>query len=200
LAAFFGPALNVTAFASCQIQDKGIAVDMMAPDFSVGCIEYAEGVVARVTCSLVAPLDKSLTIIGDDGVISTDNVRDEASPVFVKTMPSGGLQAGFERRVNRLRNWVQPSTVTDGWQIKRRYPPARKPSGRFVSSSKSVDFCRGPAEMAEAIREQRPCRLSAQLGLHVTELIEALQYPERFGGRKKIESSFDPIQPLSWTN
>ncbi|MEP6911875.1 MAG: gfo/Idh/MocA family oxidoreductase, partial [bacterium] len=71
---------------------------------------------------------------------------------------------------------------------------------RFVSSSKPVDFCRGPAEMAQAIREQRPCRLSAQLGLHVTELIEALQYPERFGGRKKIESRFAPIQPLSWTN
>ena len=200
LAAFFGPAQNVTAFASCQIQDKGIAVDVMAPDFSVGCIEYAEGVVARVTCSLVAPPDKSLTIVGDDGVISTANVRNEVSPVFVKTIPSSGLQAGFERRVNRLRRWVRPSAGADGWQVKRRYPLARKPSGRFVSSSKPVDFCRGPAEMAEAIREQRPCRLSAQLGLHITELIEALQYPERFGGRKKIESSFDPIQPLSWTN
>src|SRR5207247_8336645 len=58
LAAFFGPALSVTSFASIQIPDKGIPVDSMAPDFMVGCIEYADGVVARVTCGLVAPRDK----------------------------------------------------------------------------------------------------------------------------------------------
>jgi hypothetical protein len=85
------------------------------------------------------------------------------------------------------------------WRFQRKYPFARKPSGRFVSWGKPVDFCRGPAEMAEAIREQRPCRLSAQLGLHITELIETLQHPESFGWRRRIESSFAPIQPLPWT-
>src|SRR5262245_42146987 len=54
LAAFFGPALHVTSFASCLIRDKGIAVDSMAPDFTVGCIQYGNGVVARLTCGLVA--------------------------------------------------------------------------------------------------------------------------------------------------
>jgi len=200
LAAFFGPALNVTAFASCQIPEKGIAVEGMAPDFSVGCIEYAGGVVARVTCSLVAPHDKSLTIIGDEGVISTANVRDDVSPVFVRTIPSNGNHAGIERRVNRLRRWLGVPDAPDQWHVKRKYPLARKPSGRFVSAGKRVDFCRGPAEMAGAIREQRPCRLSAQLGLHIAELIEALQYPDRFGGHKKIESTFDPIQPLPWSS
>ena len=52
LAAFFGPAKTVTSFSSCQIPDKGISVDRMAPDFSVGCIEYEDGIVARVTCGL----------------------------------------------------------------------------------------------------------------------------------------------------
>ena len=69
LAAFFGPALRTTSFASCQLPDKGIPVGSMAPDFTVGCIEYGDDVVARVTCSLVAPKDKSLTIIGDDGIL-----------------------------------------------------------------------------------------------------------------------------------
>ena len=55
LAAMFGPAVHVTAFASCLIPDKGIPVSTVSPDFSVGCIEYANGVVARVTCGLVAP-------------------------------------------------------------------------------------------------------------------------------------------------
>jgi hypothetical protein len=55
-------------------------------------------------------------------------------------------------------------------------------------------------ELAEAIRQKRSCRLSAELGLHVAELVEALQFPEKFGGRKTIESTFSPIQPLSWSN
>jgi hypothetical protein len=59
-----------------------------------------------------------------------------------------------------------------------------------------VDFCRGPAELADAIEEKRPCRLSAQLGWHVTELIERLQYPERFDLRQNLTSTFEPIEPL----
>jgi predicted dehydrogenase len=84
LAAFFGPALNVTSFASCLLSDKGIAVDSMAPGLTVGCIEYANNVVARVTCSLIAPKDKSLTIIGDHGVLCVPDVRNDICPVYVR--------------------------------------------------------------------------------------------------------------------
>jgi predicted dehydrogenase len=203
LAAFFGPARNVTAFASCQIPDKGIPVEVMAPDFSVGCIEYDEGVIARVTCSLVAPRDKSLTIIGDDGILSTGNVRNDASPVYVRRTPLRGRAGAIEERVDYWRRSLEARLKTimwsgREWHFQRKYPFARKPSGRVVSWGKPVDFCHGPAEMAEAIREQRPCRLSAQLGLHITELVETLQHPEDFGWRRRIESSFAPIEPLPW--
>jgi len=33
--------------------------------------------------------------------------------------------------------------------------------------------------------------------LHIVELLESIQYPERFGGRRKLTSTFDPIQPLT---
>jgi hypothetical protein len=36
----------------------------------------------------------------------------------------------------------------------------------------------------------------AELGVHIVELIEALQFPERFGGNRYLTSSFDPIQLL----
>jgi predicted dehydrogenase len=204
LAAFFGPAEAVTAFSSCQIPDKGIPINgVMAPDFSVGCIEYSGGVVARVTCSLVAPRDKSLTIVGDEGIIYTNTVRNDVGPVYVRHIPARGRLAGIERRVNRLRRWLDaflPFVPWSGneWHFKRRYPFARKPSANLFSADKPVDFFRGPAELAEAIRQQRPCRLSGKLGLHIVELIEALQYPEKFGTRRRIESTFDLIQPLPW--
>jgi predicted dehydrogenase len=203
LAAFFGPAQMVTSFASCQIPDKGIAVDAMAPDFCVACIEYADGVVARVTCGLVAPRNKSLTIIGDDGVLSTSDVRNDAAPVYVRRIPSGRVCVALERRLNALRRWLEvrfPSVPWSGqpWHFRHKVPFARKPKGWIVSRDKPVDFCRGPAELAEAIRQHRPCRLSARLGLHITELIEAMQYPQQRGGQQRIESTFEPIRPLGW--
>jgi len=202
LAAFFGPAQNITAFASCQIPDKGIAVDGMAPDFTVGCIEYSDGLVARVTCGLVAPKDKSLTIIGDDGVLFVGNLRNDAAPVYVRRARLSRMQSRIARRTEWLQRWLEARAAWPGPELlfQRQYPLARKPHGRFVDPNKPVDFCRGPAEMAEAIRENRACRLPAELGLQITELIESLQYPEQFGGRRKIKSTFDSIQPLPWSN
>ena len=194
LAAFFGPATKVTSFASCLIKDKGIAVDAMAPDFTVGCIEYPGGAVARVTCSLAAPEDKSLTIIGDDGILSVANVRNDVCPVFVRSIPASRWREAIERRVNKLRKWF-PGWDTE-WRIWRRYPMARKPPAHLLGGDKSVDFCRGPAELADAIRDKRPCRLSPELGWHTAELIERLQYPEQFAGRPMLESTFAAIEPL----
>jgi predicted dehydrogenase len=203
LAAFFGPAKTVTAFASCQIPDKGIPVTGMAPDFSVGCIEYAEGVVARVTCGLVAPRTKTLTIVGDDGLIWTSDVRNDVAPVYIRRIPPSRLHAAIERRLNRFRFWLESRVSTvpwsgNDWHFRRKYPFARKPSVALGNRRRLVDFCRGPAEMVDAIRKRRPSRLSARLGLHITELIDTLQYPDRFGGKRNIQSTFDPIQPLPW--
>ena len=203
LAAFFGPAKTVTSFASCQLPDKGIPVDVIVPDFSVGCIEYAEGVVVRVTCGLVAPRDKSFTIVGDAGVVWTNNVRDDAGPVFVKRIPPTRVQAAIESRVNRLRNclagWFQLPCLVNDWHFATKYPFARKPTNLVLSGIKPVDFCRGPSEMAEAIEQRRPCRLSSRLALHITEIVECFQYPDRYGGKRKLESTFEAIKPLPWT-
>jgi predicted dehydrogenase len=204
LAAFFGPAKSVSSFSSCQIPDKGIAVEGMAPDFSVGCIEYGDGVVARVTCGLVAPRDKSLTIVGDDGIIYTSTVRNDAGPVYVRHIPTRGRLGGVERRLNGVRRWLRshlPFTVSgeEDLHLKWKYPFARTPTGVVVDGDKPVDFNRGPAELAEAIMEQRLCRLSGRLGLHIVELVEALQYPSVSGAKRAISSTFDPVQPLAWS-
>lgn len=204
LGAFFGPARAVTSFASTQIEDKGIRVEKMAPDFCVGCIEYDNGIVARFTSSLVAPRDKLLMIVGDEGVLHTANVRNDASPVYFRRVPSEGWRARFERKLNAARKAIKEKipfalSAEDEWHFQEKLAFARRPTRIIASKRKPVDFCRGPQEVADAIREKRACRLSADLGAHIVELIEALQYPERVGGRRKIESRFEPVEPLSWT-
>ena len=200
LAAFFGPARRVQAFARCLVPDKGVAVRAMAPDFSVGCIEYDNGVVARVTCGVVAPVDKSLTIIGDDGTLYTRHVRDDASPVYLRrTHPNpiaSGLASRWTRMWNRIENALHLPFSIGRFQFEGKIPHACRPRYRSAGSGKPVDFLRGPAEQAKAIHEGRRCRLSAELGVHLVEVVEALQHPERFGGCRTITSTFEPISPL----
>ncbi len=197
LAAFFGPAMSVTAFASCQIPDKGFPVDSMAPDLTVGCIEYSDGVVARVTCSLIAPRNKSVTIIGDEGILTVPDVRNDAGPVYFEPASKPARVEGLERCLNHWTKSFRDSWGIGEWHYRRVLRPTGPRPRRFVSDSKPVDFCRGPAEFALAILENRPCRLSPELAIHTVELIEGLQYPERFGGKRLIMSTFVPIEPVS---
>ena len=196
LAALLGPAHSVTAFSSLQIEDKGYPVDVMAPDFSVGCIEYDDGVVARVTAGLVAPRSKSLTIVGVDGVIIEPYLRDDRSPILISNKGewSASPRAWFTYRFRKvLRRLKLPQGEIGEYRV------LVKPEGEEFAQagrSKAVDFMRGPQDMADAIREGRPHRLSGELGVHVVEMIEVLQYAERFGHHRVIESRFPPIEPL----
>lgn len=202
LAAFFGPVRRVTAYASTRIQDKGIPVESMAPDFTVGCLEYDNDVVARVTCGIVAPLDKSIQIIGEQGTLYTKYVRNDGAPVYLQKTPYNKLVHGV---TSRLSNWrvrfeslLRLPFSISGTQLEWKYPYARRPIYRSATSNKLVDFLRGPGDQIEAIQQQRPCRLSAELGVHLVEVIETLQYPERYPTPRTLTTTFDPIQPLEW--
>lgn len=199
LAFFFGPARRVNAYASCQIPNKGTPVSSMAPDFSTGCIEYDNDILARVTCSIIAPVDRSIMVIGDEGVLYTKTVRNEYSAVYLRRNASRSV---FSAIINRWNEWQNRAECFLGfpysfgkWAVERKYPYVTRPKFRASAAGKPVDFMRGPAEMVRSIREGRPCRLSPELGLHMVELIEALQYPERFQGRRTISSTFAPIAP-----
>jgi predicted dehydrogenase len=191
LAALFGPARRVTAFASTQIADKGIAVDTMAPDFSVGIIEYGDGVVARVTTGLVAPVDESLTIVGDKGVLVVPFLRDDRERILISNATDVGW---FTKKLRRVA-W-RLGVQIHGWPLYRTFSRPTGVAFTDAGPNKPVDFLRGPQDMLDAIRQQRPHRLTGELGIHVVELIEALQYPERFAGRRDIHSSFPLIEPL----
>ncbi len=203
LAAFFGPARRVTSFSSCTIPEKGIEVASMAPDFSVGCLEYDEGVVARLTCGMLAPADKSLLVIGDEGHLLVKELRNDTAPVFIRRAPLEGSLGLLERVAIRARRWSRGLERHLPWpggtpRFYRRCRPVDlgRPMHR-AASDKPVDFMLGVAEMAEAIRAGRPHRLSAELAIHIVELVEALQHPERRGHHRAIESDFGPIEPVT---
>ncbi|NJK36708.1 MAG: Gfo/Idh/MocA family oxidoreductase [Oscillatoriales cyanobacterium RM2_1_1] len=181
LAAFFGPAESVTAFSSCLIPDKETDVSLdppNTPDFSVACIKFTSGVVARLTCSIIAPVDHSLKIVGDKGILCTEDCWDFTSPVYLQ-----------RRMTIRRKTFISP------W--KERYPLVKVTQGRVKHKTKhGMDFCRGVAELADAIRQHRVCRLSPQFSLHVNELVLAIQNALENGQTYHVKSSFDPAEVL----
>ncbi len=149
LAAMFGPAESVTSFASCQILDKGTGEPLEppdTPDFSSGCIRFASGLVARLTCSIIGSHDHSLRLFGDAGSLTVKEGWNFGSPISLSRWTPWSFRAERHPALARLLG-LGP----------RRLPLVRRPDFRSeVPGANRIDFCRGVAELAEAIRDRRP--------------------------------------------
>ena len=180
--AFFGRAETVTAFSSNLIEDKqtDVALEVNESDFSVACIKFASGVVARLTCSIIAPHDHSLRIFGDRGIVSTKDCWFYDSPVYVK------------RFLNIRRKMILSPFA-------QKYPLKGKKFKKFnYRAAFQMDFARGIAELADAISNNRPCRLSARYSLHVNEIVLAIHNARKACGTYTVKSTFAPIEPMPW--
>lgn len=186
LMAIFGPVARVTAFSTLAFPEKNLAPphEGWAPDLSVGCLEFESGVVARLTNSVAAPYDHRLRLIGERGVLSISEPWDYACPVKLRSTASGRLSRFLERRFGLALSSTVPAVRAVPLKRGRRLP--------------TMDFMRGVRELADAIREDRPCRLDADFAVHVTEVTEILQYPERFEQPALVQSRFNPIRPMDW--
>lgn len=186
LAAMFGPVEEVTAFSALCLPDKDVPVPHhgFAPDMSVGCLRFANGVVARLTNSIVAPYDHRLRVIGEDGVLTMPEIWDYASPVRFMPTSVGRIARYLDRKFSiRLSEKVP---------LVRACPVPRRGGGS------TMDFMRGVRELGDAIIAGRPSRLDANFAVHITEVTEILQYPERFSSPARVKSRFDPIAPMPW--
>jgi predicted dehydrogenase len=183
LAAWFGPAVTVTSFASVRIPDKlpGETLDVEAPDFTVACIQFASGVVARLTCGIVAPHDHSLKIIGDNGILYTGDSWYYRSPVHSRRMFT-----------IRRKTFMSPLRKT------HRLPPPPYKAPK-TNGAQSMDYARGPAELVAAVREHRSCRLSPRFSLHVNEIALAIHWARESGSTYRMSTTFDSVEPMPWS-
>jgi len=179
--AFFGRAESVTGFSSTLIEDKNtdVPLDHNAPDFSVACIKFASGVVVRLTCSIVGTHDHSMRMFGDRGILSTPDSWYYNAPVHIRRM--------FNIRRKMI---VSP--------IKQKYPLVGSKTKFSYGGAFQMDFARGIAEVADAIRENRNCRLSARYSLHVNELVLAIHYATENSATYQVKSTFEPVEPMAW--
>jgi predicted dehydrogenase len=214
LCAIFGPVKTVTAFSKVAIPDKTDQKLHPAdtPDFSVACLDFHSGVVARVTCSIGAPYDHRMRIIGNQGMLSADTYRHYRCPVYLERFSKLTLNArkAISVRTNDLLAW--PLGV-GGRRLKlvRNAPPGA--DGKFLEkrgpwwSPKAQlaqmkrrelgqqDKCIGIAELAEALRTNRAYFPSPDFTLHLTELTLAIQGAGTTGSTHVLQSRFTPVEP-----
>lgn len=182
LLAFFGPATEVIAQGSCLATDRQrhVPVAACAPDHSLAAIRFQSGVTARITCSVVAPYSHALRIIGDRGVLSTDDVWHFASPVWRR-----------RRIVYRGRSRLLP--------FPRRLDMVRRPRRLgYRCDAHQIDFALGIAELADAVREQRPSRLTPEFVLHVNEVLLAVHHGFPEARVTTPVTTFAPLEPMDW--
>lgn len=81
----------------------------------------------------------------------------------------------------------------------RRYPLAGGGNEKIPSTSAAqMDWCRGVADLDQAIREGRKPRLAPDFCLHVTELSLGIHNAGRRPGAIPITSRFEPMDPMPW--
>jgi hypothetical protein len=93
---------------------------------------------------------------------------------------------GIERRLSRLL----PGRLSLGRKLD--LPAGDLPRPAYPSR---MDFMRGPAEQALAIREGRAPRLPADFVLHITELALAMQDADKLPQPYTPSSRFAPLTP-----
>jgi predicted dehydrogenase len=188
----FGPIERVQSFSAvCYPHKHGIQpLKRLGPDFGILALEFRSGVVARVTCDSVATRsDRSLHIIGDKGTLTLEDVWHCDSPVYFTPLEQDGdtvprrLRRRLGREADRLVRRVLP-----GQHWKGRRMPVPDAKGHLTKYAR-MDYARGPAKQAEAIRAGRRPRVSAELLLHVTEIVVAAQCPDRFPSPYAMRSS-----------
>jgi predicted dehydrogenase len=180
LTAFFGPAMSVTAYSSCLYPDKetDVPLDRNAPDFSTACIRFASGVVARLTCSIIAPRDQHFRFFGDHGILYVDDSWDYRAPVKIK------------RWFNvRRRTIISPFSTE--YPLKR-FSQFRNPTRK----ANPMEFCRGPAEIATAIAERRESYLPADFCLHNNEIVLAIQHATENSATYNLTTTFKSLRPM----
>jgi predicted dehydrogenase len=184
LVAMFGSVRRMVSLAHCLIPDKGrdTPSDYTTPDFSCSVLEFDNGVVARLTNSIIASHDHRFRIFCDDGVLSIDETWNFAAKV--RSTPIA---------TTRLRRQVEKKLGLD-------FGKTLKPlQDRKISAAKRgyyMDFALGVAEMAEAIGAERTPRLAGDFSLHITEVSLAIQYPDRFGTDYRPKSVATSVAPF----
>lgn len=213
ICAMFGPVQSVTAFSQALVPHKTQTPlsPPDTPDFSVACLTFASGVVARITCTWVTPRDHQMRIVGEEGEVTVDNVFHDQSAVHlerfsrvslsarkaytVRNQPLLGRLFGISgRRLALMRRWK-----SHGVEAERGV--GRSLKHKFVSWLRrrevyAQDKLLGIAEMARAMEAGRKQPMPPDFLMHLNELTLLIQRAGPNGVATVPSTTFAPLTPM----
>jgi predicted dehydrogenase len=187
LTTIFGPARRVTAFGKVLYPDRvtteGVPFHITTPDFSIAAIEFANGAVARLTTNFYVGFHNKqghgIEFHGDKGSLYLSDWHN-----FNGTVEYAGFSG----------TWPDLNTKYE------TLPYVKEP---YVGNVKEdphagVEWCRGVLDMAEAMQENRPQRITGAQAAHVVDIVSGIQAAFRTGCRVEITSNFPQPAPMDW--
>lgn len=178
--AMFGSVKTVVASAVEILPNKLTDQELRTPDYSTATLVFESGVVARLTCSIVAQHDHRLRVFGDRGVLEINECWNNAAAVRI-------------RRRHVVRRRLINSPLTSRVKLPE---PTHPMVGRRGAAS--MNFALGPAEVLDAIKNDRPSRLNADFALHLNEVTLAIQNSGTSAGAQTMVTTCPAIDPMPW--
>jgi len=157
-----------TILKSSRSGKDGQEVSVTAPDFTTGMMEFASGVVARITTNYYVPNKnqahlRGFEFHGDEGTFSVSDYH------------------GFSAKCRFIPYHEEPVAI-----------PLLRPA------ADRMDRALGLVEMAEAIHENRPHRGSPDHASHVIEIMEGLQKSSDESRFVEIHSTLQKPALMPW--
>ena len=168
----FGPVERVAA-ASAELVTPKLGEPLRpAPDFSVAVVFFRSGMVARLTCSIVAPHNHALRLFGDGGILEVDECWNNLAKVRLR-----------KRHVIRRRLVNSPFAKT------LRAPDVSQPRVTRRGAA-SMNFALGPVALLKAIARADPVDKFADFALHLNEVTLAIHEAGHTAGSQAMRTTF----------
>ncbi len=176
----FGSVEKVVAASAELVKSKLPECANTAPDFSCATLFFKSGVVARLTCGIIAPHNHSLRIYGENGILEVDECWNNNAKVKLR------------KRFTVRRRLINSPLTTRIKLAKSTHPKV----GRRGAAS--MNFALGPAEILQAISDGRDCRASADFALHLNEVTLAIQNAKDETGVQTMKTTCSQPLPMPW--
>ncbi|MEQ1559314.1 MAG: Gfo/Idh/MocA family oxidoreductase [Methyloglobulus sp.] len=178
----FGSVEKVIAASAELVKDKLANGDKTAPDYSTATLFFKSGMVARLTCGIIAPHNHGLRIFGDQGILEVNESWNNSASVK--------LRKRYVLR-RRLINGIFARKIKLSGQTHPKVPRR---------GAAAMNFALGPAEVLAAIQEGRDPRTTADFALHLNEVTLAIQNSLDTAGVQIMLTSCPEQLPMPWAN
>jgi len=173
----FGTVRRVVA-ASAELLTEKLSGDATAPDYSTAVLFFERGVVARLTCSILAPHNHGLRIICEHGVLRVDECWNNLAKVK------------FHRRFTVRRKLM----TSPFFKVFANSGDVHPTVGRFGAAS--MNFALALVRMLHFVdRKESPSEFG-DFALHLNEVTLAIQNSMDCGGSQPVESRMPDLSRL----